>query len=90
MDQCKVNFAFERMGLNWTVLGGTVKEYDMDTEWYAVGDVKIYILSLRTICRQRFCVESAIGVYKQKCVCELWNLKPQSDVSRLNDYTTVN
>ena len=63
MDQCKVNFAFERMGLNWTVVGGTVKEYDLDTEWYATGDVKVYILSLRTICRQRFCVEEAIGMY---------------------------
>ena len=74
MDQCKVNFAFERMGLNWTILGGTVKEYDMDTQWYAVGDVKVNILPLRTICRQRFCVESAIGKYVLAqvvvlCVC---------------------
>ena len=61
MDQCKVNFALERMALNWSVVGGTVKQYDMDTEWYAVGDIKVFIMSLRTICRQRFCVEEALG-----------------------------
>ena len=61
MDQCKVNFAFDRMGLNWTIVEGTLKEYGLDTEWSATGDVKVKILSLRTICRQRFCVEETIG-----------------------------
>ena len=61
MDQCKVNFAFYRMGLNWTIVGGTLKQYDLDTEWYAKGDVSVKILPLRTICRQRFCVEETIG-----------------------------
>ena len=69
MDQCKVNFAFERMKLNWTVVGGTVKNYDMDTEWYGNGDVKVFIMSLRTICRQRFCVEEALGECVCVCVC---------------------
>ena len=61
MDQCKVNFAFDRMGLNWTIVGGTLKQYDLDTEWFAKGDVTVRILPLRTICRQRFCVEETIG-----------------------------
>ena len=61
MDQCKVNFAFHRMGLNWTIVGGTLKQYDLDTEWYAKGDTTVKILPLRTICRQRFCVEDTIG-----------------------------
>lgn len=61
MDQCKVNFAFHRMELNWTIVGGTLKQYDLDTEWFARGDVTVRILPLRAICRQRFCVEETIG-----------------------------
>ena len=51
MDQCKVNYAFDRMRLNWTTTSGSVKEFDLDTEWAATGDVNVIIFSLRVICR---------------------------------------
>ena len=57
MDQCKVNFALDRMQLNWTTTAPSVKVFDLDSEWAAFGDVSVLILPLRVICRQRFCEE---------------------------------
>lgn len=62
MDQCKFNYAFYRMKLNWTSTAESVKIFTADSVWRAHGDVEVFIVSLNTICRQRFCVEENIGM----------------------------
>ena len=61
MDQCKFNYAFHRMKLNWTSTAESVTSFNADSVWRAHGDVDVMILPLRTICRQRFCIEKDMG-----------------------------